>query len=56
MKTIEDWANKTLTCESCGTDKSVKWVHNEKPFCNKCVIPVVLRDNQISLFDKAVED
>lgn len=52
MKTIVNWSEQDLTCSKCGETRSVKWEHNEKSLCNKCVIPVVMEEEQAKLTDK----
>jgi uncharacterized Zn finger protein (UPF0148 family) len=40
MKLIKGWFEKKLTCSRCKSDKSVKYEHNGKPYCNICIIKI----------------
>jgi len=35
---IMGWESKKLKCANCGTEKSVKYLHNGKPYCNMCIM------------------
>lgn len=37
MKLIENWWTKKLTCSRCGETRSVKYIQEGKPLCNRCV-------------------
>ena len=40
MRLISNWAAKKLTCQMCGTTKSVKYVEDKTSttVCNSCVL------------------
>lgn len=42
MQLIPNWFNKQLTCAKCGTTKSVKYMLEGKPYCNKCILPLAM--------------
>lgn len=37
MKMIQGWYDKNLKCTRCDIEKSVKYEHETKPYCNKCI-------------------
>lgn len=50
MELIEDWQTEKLTCEQCGSKEFVKWKNYDKILCQKCIVPDILENNQLSLF------
>lgn len=38
MQLIQNWRNKNLTCCNCGETRSVKYEHENKHYCNKCIV------------------
>ncbi|SEN42939.1 hypothetical protein SAMN04487895_101502 [Paenibacillus sophorae] len=37
---IHKWYDKKLTCTYCGEKRSVKYMVEDKPYCNVCVLPI----------------
>lgn len=44
MRLIVDWDKKKLKCTECGIELSVKYEHNDKPYCNKCIVVATIRN------------
>lgn len=45
MKRIKNWSSKNLICTKCGTNKSVKYLFENKPYCNRCIMTQVYLKN-----------
>ncbi len=43
---IPNWREKKLTCTKCGEKRSVKYRVEGKSYCNICVLPTCLGEEQ----------
>jgi hypothetical protein len=53
MKLIDNWINKNLICNKCGSHKSVKYEGNDgKNYCNRCIAVVDMGLENVSILTK----